>query len=212
MLRVSRTMRRRPASRNRSIAARTVDFRQVFGRESHEVDGLSRTRHWAWGAVIAVLCSFAYAKGAGVPHGAGVGAAFSHGSGGHAPRVEMHDGRRYADAGGAPASRASRNAMASPEPRAQRGNPNIADASFSYGFGGFKSGLRRVGDGSVYPGALTPVSAESRQVPRAPSNMPMRTGSIRADVARYNEERGAARPLQRPTDDSRPPESSPYRN
>ena len=194
-----------------------MDFRQVFGRESHEVDGLSRTRHWAWGAVIAVLCSFAYAKGTGVPHGAAMGAAFSHG-GERAPHMAAHEGARYAEAGGARAPRdshnASRNAMTSrdTDTRVQRGNPNIADASFSYGFGGFKSGMRRVGDASSYPGALTPVSAESRQVPRPPSNMPMRTGSIRADVARYNEERGAGRPLPRPADDSRPPESSPYRN
>jgi hypothetical protein len=70
--------------------------------------------------------------------------------------------------------------------------------------------MRRVGDASGYPGAITPVSAESRPVPHPPPNM--RNGSIRADVARYNEERGAARPMQRPADDSRPPESSPYRN
>ncbi|EEA01389.1 hypothetical protein BH160DRAFT_3351 [Burkholderia sp. H160] len=176
-------------SRNKSIAARTVDFRQVFGRESHKVDGLSRARHWAWGAVIAVLCSFAYAKGLVVPHGGG------------------------AAVGGALAPHASHNAMASRDSRAQRGNPNIANANFGYGFGGYKSGMRRIGDPSGYAGAITPVSADSRPVPHPPPNMPpMRNGSIRADVARYNEERGAARPMQRPADDPRPPEGSPYRN
>jgi hypothetical protein len=176
------------------------------------VDGLSRTRHWAWGAVIAALCSFAYAKGPGVPHGPAGGAAYSHGGAERAPRMEMRGGGRYAGAGNAPAPRASHNAMAFRDPRAQRGNPNIADANFSYGAGAYKSGMRRVGDPSGYAGAITPVSAESRPVPHPPSNMPMRSGSIRADVARYNEERGAARPMQRPTDDPRPPEGSPYRN
>jgi hypothetical protein len=185
-----------------------VDFRQVFGRESHKVDGLSRTRHWAWGAVIAVLCSFAYAEGPGVPHGSAAGAGYSYGAYG------AHGGR-YAGAGEASAARSSRNAMASRDShdsRAARGNPNLADANFGYGFGTYKSGMRRVGDPSGYAGAITPVSAESRPVPRPPPNLPMRSGSIRADVARYNEERGAARPMQRPADDSRPPESSPYRN
>ncbi|MGF6965975.1 hypothetical protein OKW43_003003 [Paraburkholderia sp. WC7.3g] len=157
-----------------------MDFRQVFGRESHKVDGLSRTKHWAWGAVIAVLCSFAYAKGLG--------------------------------AGGVPDHRASRNEMASRDARVQRGNPNLAVANFGYGFGNSKSGMRRVGNPSAYAGAITRVSAESRPVPHPPANMPMRNGSIRADVARYNEERGAARPMQRPTDDPRQPEGSPYRN
>ena len=92
------------------------------------------------------------------------------------------------------------------------GNPNIADANFSYGSGAYQSGMRRVGDPSGYAGAITPVSTESRPVPHPPSNMPLRSGSIRADVARYNEERGTARPMQRPADDPRPPEGSPYRN
>ncbi|MGF6296236.1 hypothetical protein OKW34_005967 [Paraburkholderia youngii] len=191
-----------------------MDFRQVFGRESHKVDGLSRTRHWAWGAVIAVLCSFAYAKGQGVPHGGGgaVGGAYSHHVGGHSPRMEIRGDGHYAGAGGAPAPRGSRNATAWRDARAQRGNPNIADANFGYGFGSYKSGMRRVGDPSSYAGAITPVSAEARPVPHPPSNMPMRNGSIRADVARYNEERGAARPMQRPSDDPRQPGGSPYRN
>ncbi|HEX3378205.1 MAG TPA: hypothetical protein VHU21_00185, partial [Paraburkholderia sp.] len=135
------------------------------------MDGLSRTRHWAWGAVIAVLCSFAYAKGPGVPHGPAAGAAYSHGSGQRAPRMEMRGGARYAGAGDAFAPRTSRNAMPSRDLRAQRGNPNVADANFGYGFGGYKSGMRRVGDPSGYAGAITPVSAESRPVPHPPPNM-----------------------------------------
>jgi hypothetical protein len=62
-----------------------------------------------------------------------------------------------------------------------------------------------------YAGAITPVSAESRAVPRPPPNAPVRTGSIRADVARYNEERGSSRAMQRQPDDPRQQEV-PYRN
>ncbi|WP_442793376.1 hypothetical protein [Paraburkholderia sp. HP33-1] len=102
--------------------------------------------------------------------------------------------------------------MARRDSHAQRGNPNIAVANFGYGFGGYKSGMRPVGDLSGYPGVIMQVGTESRPVPHPPPNMPVRNGSIRADVARYNEERGAARPIQRPSDDPRPPEGSPYRN
>jgi hypothetical protein len=62
-----------------------------------------------------------------------------------------------------------------------------------------------------------PISAEVRQVPHPPdnANMPMRAGSIRADVARYNEERGG-RPLPPPRSQEEPARSpvfSPfYRN
>lgn len=63
-----------------------------------------------------------------------------------------------------------------------------------------------------YAGRLTPVSAESRTAPRQSANAPLRSGSIRADVARYNEERGSTRTMQRQSDDPRPPDGSPYRN
>ncbi|WP_050042769.1 hypothetical protein [Burkholderia pseudomallei] len=47
-----------------------------------------------------------------------------------------------------------------------------------------------------------PISAEARPAPHAsgPGNVPMRAGSIRADVARYNEERGG-RPAPAPRQD-----------
>ncbi|MFT4063508.1 hypothetical protein [Paraburkholderia sp.] len=182
------------------------------------MDGLSRTRRWVWGAVIAVLCSLAYAKVPGIAHGGG---AFSHGGADRATRMEMRGGGRYASPVGAPSARPSLNAMTSRDPRAQRDGANFAVANYRYGYGGDKSGVRRVSGPSGYPderarmqyaGAMTPVSAESRPVPRPPPNIPMRSGSIRADVARYNEERGAARSLQRPADDPRQPEGSPYRN
>ena len=62
-----------------------------------------------------------------------------------------------------------------------------------------------------------PISADSRQMPRPPGggNVPLRAGSIRADVARYNEERGG-RPLPPPRAQEEPAHSpffSPfYRN
>ncbi|WP_233833071.1 hypothetical protein [Paraburkholderia sp. ZP32-5] len=184
------------------------------------MDGLSRTRHWALGAVIAALCSFAYAKVPGGAHGSG---AYSHGNADRAMHVQMHGGGRYASAAGAPSARASRNSTMSRDSHGQRGGNSFADANYGYGYGpgGYNGGVRRLGTPSgyadergrmQYAGAITPVSAESRPVPRPPSNMPMRNGSIRADVARYNEERGAGRSLQRPADDPRPPEGSPYRN
>ncbi|KWE65840.1 peptide-binding protein [Burkholderia ubonensis] len=55
-----------------------------------------------------------------------------------------------------------------------------------------------------------PISADARQVPRPPGggNVPLRAGSIRADVARYNEERGG-RPLPSPRAQEEPAHS-PY--
>ena len=72
------------------------------------------------------------------------------------------------------------------------------------------------GDGleaARYGGGITPVSAETRGVPRPPADSAMvRAGSIREDVARYNEER-STRPVPRPPEDmSRAPGPSPYRN
>ena len=60
---------------------------------------------------------------------------------------------------------------------------------------------------------LTPVSAEVRPVPRAEQGVPMRaSGSIRADITRYNEERSLPRPPRRPADDGRAPTNANYRN
>jgi hypothetical protein len=72
------------------------------------------------------------------------------------------------------------------------------------------------GDGletARYGGGITPVSAETRSVPHPPADAAMvRAGSIREDVARYNEER-SSRSVPRPPDEmSRPPGPSPYRN
>ncbi|HDR9505195.1 peptide-binding protein [Burkholderia sp. MS455] len=55
-----------------------------------------------------------------------------------------------------------------------------------------------------------PISADARQMPRPPGggNVPLRAGSIRADVARYNEERGG-RPMPPPRSQEEP-SHSPY--
>jgi hypothetical protein len=205
-------------SQNKSIAARTVDFRQVFGHVSHLVDGLSRTKHWALGAVIAALCSFACAKVPGVPHGGG-GGSYSHAAAGHAMRGDVRNSGYYY---GAANARPARNNVADNNVRLPRGGANFATGGYANGFGGYNPGIRRATGPAGYPndgrggmqyaGAITPVSAESRAVPRPPPNAPVRTGSIRADVARYNEERGASRAMQRPGDDPRQQEGSPYRN
>jgi hypothetical protein len=68
---------------------------------------------------------------------------------------------------------------------------------------------QRVAAGS----GLTPISAEVRGGPRADQAAQLRTGgSIRADIARYNEERSSPRPSGRQGDDPRSPANSPYRN
>ncbi|NTX32000.1 peptide-binding protein [Burkholderia pyrrocinia] len=56
-----------------------------------------------------------------------------------------------------------------------------------------------------------PISADARQVPRPPGggNVPLRAGSIRADVARYNEERGG-RPMPPPRSQEEPAHSPYY--
>jgi hypothetical protein len=60
---------------------------------------------------------------------------------------------------------------------------------------------------------LTPVSAEVHAGPHAEQGAPLRTeGSIRSDIARYNEERSNARGPGRPVDDTRAPSNAAYRN
>ncbi|CAD6557139.1 hypothetical protein [Paraburkholderia metrosideri] len=197
-----------------------------------KVDGLSRTKHWALGAVITVLCSFVYAKGPGVPHGGGGFSGAHSGGYSHAQersvRANMIGGGRYSGAR-AVAARPNPYQAADRNARLSRGAPNYAGGGYANGFGGgngfgvYSPSVRGLtaapsrysddGRGRMqYAGAITQVSAESRSVPRPPANAPMRTGSIRADVARYNEERGASRGMQRQNDDPRQPEGSPYRN
>ncbi|WP_345812615.1 hypothetical protein AAGS40_01035 [Paraburkholderia sp. PREW-6R] len=95
------------------------------------------------------------------------------------------------------------NSLAAYNPVLQSGVRRMA------GVPGYDADMR---SGMQYTGAMTPVSTESRGGPRPPVNAPVRTGSIRADVARYNEERGAPRGMQRQSDDPRQQDGSPYRN
>jgi hypothetical protein len=67
--------------------------------------------------------------------------------------------------------------------------------------------------GVQYAGAITPVSTETRGAPRPPTNtQTIHTGSIRDDVARYNEERVSRQIARPPADSGRPQGPSPYRN
>jgi hypothetical protein len=67
--------------------------------------------------------------------------------------------------------------------------------------------------GGYRAGPITPVSEQMRPVPHPPADSPVRAGSIREDVARYNEERGSFRPFPRNGGEvPRPPMPSPYRN
>jgi hypothetical protein len=67
--------------------------------------------------------------------------------------------------------------------------------------------------GVQYAGAITPVSTETRGSSHPQSNsQAIHTGSIRDDVARYNEERVSRQIAHPPGDTSRPPGPSPYRN
>ncbi|WP_082508392.1 hypothetical protein [Burkholderia sp. Leaf177] len=69
--------------------------------------------------------------------------------------------------------------------------------------------FQRVAAGS----GLTPVSAEVRGGARADQGAQLRGGgSIRADIARYNEERSTPRASGRQSDDPRSPANSTYRN
>ncbi|MEW9584037.1 hypothetical protein ABQJ48_21180 [Paraburkholderia sp. DGU8] len=176
------------------------------------MDGSSRRRHWAWGAVITALCSFAVAKAPGMPHGS---AAAGHAQ--VAPDRAMHGQARN---GGHQSYRTS--AAGSARNPLHGRSYVLSGGPYADGFNVYRPGMRRVAgppgyaadDGGrlQYAGAITPVSAESRSVPRPPPNGPVRSGSIRADVARYNEERGSARATQRSTGDPRQAEGSPYRN
>lgn len=169
------------------------------------------------GAVAAVLCSLACAKAPGMPHGGDR----AHGSAETAMRSGSHGGgAHYAAAPVAPVS--SHTVMADRNTPLPRGGADFGVSSGADNFGVYNPGMRRTtglanyageGRGGMqYAGALTQVSAESHGVPRPPVNAPVRTGSIRADVARYNEERGPGRGMQRQSDDPRQPEGSPYRN
>jgi hypothetical protein len=153
---------------------------------------------WVAGVLGALLVPLALAQ---PPHGGqafgGFGHGFGFGGGG------MH---AYGQpAGGAPVWR-----RAAPPVGARTGGVS--------GYGS-RWGLRPTPSYGHYAAQspYRPISADSRQMPRPPGggNVPLRAGSIRADVARYNEERGG-RPLPPPRAQEEPAHSpffSPfYRN
>jgi hypothetical protein len=196
--------------------------------------GLLRMGQWVLGAGLAALVAFAHAQPAFAPHGGG----FHSGGGGFERAPMMHEAphaampaqwggdrgamRRGEGYGGVPGGHYGAAPMRvadqggwhergggggggrQPERRAG-GNGGGNGASpygnpYGNGFGGYHSPIQTV-------------SAESRQVPHPPADSPVRAGSIREDVARYNEERSSYRPGQRGGGDvPRPPMPAPYRN
>jgi hypothetical protein len=67
--------------------------------------------------------------------------------------------------------------------------------------------------GVQYAGAITQVSTETHGAPRPQSNgQSLHTGSIRDDVARYNEERVSRQIARPPGEAGRQQGGSPYRN
>lgn len=195
--------------------------------------GLLRMGQWVLGAGLAALVAFAHAQPAFAPHGGGFhgggfgGAPMMHA----APRTAMpmqwggqrggarHEGGGYGgNYGGAPGGRYGAGPMRVADQggwRERQGGHQGGHQAERRG-GGFNGGPdgNPYGNGfGGYHGPIQPVSAESRQVPHPPADSPVRAGSIREDVARYNEERGAFRPFPRNGGDvPRPPMPAPYRN
>lgn len=187
---------------------------------------------WVLGAGLTALVALAHAQPAFAPHGGGGG--FSHapamrpmsgaargGWGEHASAQAMRPAapvRREAATGayGGGYGNAGRYG-ATPMHVADQGGWREGGGER----GGDRGGNREPAGGAPYGngfggsrgGPITPVSAQTREVPHPPADSPVRTGSIREDVARYNEERGAFRPFPRGGGDvPRPPMPSPYRN
>ncbi|WP_109482845.1 hypothetical protein [Paraburkholderia sp. C35] len=202
--------------------------------------GLSRIKWWMTGALIVALTSLAYAKPSFVGHeGHGFfgGNSGFHGAsfggpvrGNAAPRANVS---RETPRGVSMPGHSGRYAR-NDTPRARgsnvSGRPNGADTFAGRAYGGNTSGygeqrMTLPNDvyrnrpsaqyvGTQYAGAITPVSTDSRNTPRPPSSaQSAHVGSIRDDVTRYNEERGASRQIPHPPgDSSRLPSASPYRN
>jgi len=186
--------------------------------------GYSNAKHWLLGALVAALASFAHARPAAVPH-AGEG---FHGGGPGAHARSYQDpraGARYNAQNGRSAP-GDRNVYAQRAPNmGYGGGYRTSGPNGMNGANGAIGASARMtpqsqdrswqmGDSAHYAGAITQVSTDGHAAPHPPVNATMvRAGSIRADVTRYNEERGAARSIPRPPDDvPRPPAPSPYRN
>lgn len=185
------------------------------------MDGLSRTKHWALSAVVAALCSFVYAKAPAMNHfgGSSHGGFHPGGGGGWPGRGRDMRGVGRVDVRSAPRAYAAQRPHGAPPNRdagLSRGAATIGQRyPDGYGYAAGRPGgpaYAAENHGIQYAGAITPVSTESHSVPRPPGNAPVRAGSIRADITRYNEERGGPRAMPRPADEGRPPEGNPYRN
>lgn len=189
--------------------------------------GLSRTRWYVLSALIATLSSFAYAKGPFVQHGA---SGFNGGSysGSYAyPRANIARPMPVAVSHHAHYTHNDARSNVGDQRMRAASSGRVADTGRVYTGNASGYTVQRMdipGDlyrgrpsaqfpGIQYAGAITPVSTDSHTAPRPPANaQSAHVGSIRDDVARYNEERGASRTIPRPPGDSRVPAPSPYRN
>ncbi|AUT67079.1 MULTISPECIES: hypothetical protein [Paraburkholderia] len=201
--------------------------------------GLSRIKWWMTGALIVALTSLAYAKPSFVSHeGHGLfgGASSFHGSsfggpvhGNTVPRANISRDMPRGVAMSGHAGRYARNEA--PRTRGNASGRTSVNDTFAgrvYGSNASNYTAQRMAlpadvyrnrpaaqyVGTQYAGAITPISTDSHNAPRPPATaQSAHVGSIRDDVTRYNEERGASRPIPRPPGDpSRIPSPSPYRN
>jgi hypothetical protein len=148
--------------------------------------GFSRAKYWLSGALVAAAVSLAHAN----------------------PMLAPRDAALH----NADASYRAYSAMLIATPRIPAAFASFDNFDHAYGV---RARIKPAAQyaGVQYAGAITPVSTESRGAPRPPSNsQAMHTGSIRDDVARYNEERVSRQIAHPPGEGSRPPGPSPYRN
>ncbi|MBN3755831.1 hypothetical protein G3N95_23000 [Paraburkholderia sp. Tr-20389] len=202
--------------------------------------GLSRIKWWMAGALVVALTSLAYAKPSFVQHDGhglfGGHTGFQSSSfggpvhGNAVPRANISRDMPRGIPMPGHAGRYARNDTSHARGNNASGRAGLNDTVAGRAWGGNASsyGAQRMmvpSDvyrnrpaaqyvGTQYAGAITPVSTDSHNAPRPPSNaQSAHVGSIRDDVTRYNEERGASRQIPRPPgDSSRVPSSSPYRN
>jgi len=186
--------------------------------------GLSRIKWCVTGAVVVALTSLAYAK---PPFASHAGHGLFGGSGVHEASVSSYGGVVRGNA--VPHGHYARNdaqRMRVNAPGRTSAKPADANRVYTGNASGYSAqrlalpfddayrdrpSARYVG--TQYAGAITPVSTDTRAAPRPPANaQAAHVGSIRDDVTRYNEERGASRQIPRPPSDSRIPAPSPYRN
>lgn len=192
--------------------------------------GLSRIKWWGTSALVVALTSLAYAKppfASHERHGFFGGGADYHASsfggpvhGSHLPRAnvsrDVPHGSRYArsDAQRVRVNATSRTDMTDAYAGHVSGSASrdtVQRMTLPNDVYRNRPSAQYVG--TQYAGAITPISTESRPAPHPPSSaQSAHVGSIRDDVARYNEERGASRQIPRPPADSRVPAPSPYRN